>query len=389
MEEKNKKIILIIAIIFMVVLTFTYSSNKMKKIKEENTPKNNNVPQETHTPKDNDVPIENYVPKEYEEENIIINEEPPKIESPFKYLDKTLKEMGYTKVNDDKRCLKDETCYSNKVYFIRYGNNVLLQVAKDIKPEKLKNYDSKGDLLLLGKLLNEESLSKRTKIFNELFHKFNHEKGIHNFFLHLDGYMISTYYSLNNTLEYTIAKNYSDINEYDFEYLDTILNDYKSDKANKLRIDLFEFAIKNKKKYFPYYELVNTYLDYGNNNLCSFNIEHEGYIFKSSYCHGGTSNTYYEFTKRENYKNQDTILVIIRPELFEKEYLKMLSRDVKFINNKTDNNFKLTKADLKEVKKVASNTKDSYTFVIDYKLEVTVSFNKNSKFYTIKYVINK
>ena len=67
----------------------------------------------------------------------------------------------------------------------------------------------------------------------------------------------------------------------------------------------------------------------------------------------------------------------------------MLSRDVKFINNKTDNNFKLTKADLKEVKKVASNTKDSYTFVIDYKLEITVSFNKNSKFYTIKYVINK
>ena len=122
---------------------------------------------------------------------------------------------------------------------------------------------------------------------------------------------------------------------------------------------------------------------------CSAWSEHEGYIFKSSYCHGGTSNTYYEFTKRENYKNQDTILVTIRPELFEKEYLKMLSRDVKFINNKTDNNFKLTKEDLKEVKKVASNTKDSYTFVIDYKLEITVSFNKNSKFYTIKYVINK
>ena len=392
MEEKNKKILLIIAILFMVVLTITYSSIKMKKIKEENTHK-----EQVHTPANDDVPIENYVPKDYstkdddtqkQETKTTIDNKTTKKEIPFDKLEKTLKDIGYTKAQDDKRCLKDEKCFVNKVYFIHYSN-VWLRIEREIKANNLKDYDSKGDLLLIGKLVNDESLSKRKKIFNELFHKFNHTNGIHDFFIHIDGYIISTYYSLNNTLEYSIGTNYNNPKEYDFTYLDTILNDTKSDKANKIRKELYEFSIKNKKEYFPYYDLASYYFDLGNNELCDFEIEYKNYIFRSSFCHGGTSNTLYEFETKENYKNQDTILITVRPTLFEKDYLKLLQHDLKYINDKTNNNFKLTKTDLREVKKVVSNTKESYTFVIDYKLEVTVSFNKNSKFYTVKYLLNK
>lgn len=307
-------------------------------------------------------------------------------------LEKNLLELKYAKNSNCYNKIYDEDiCFSDNNIEVVYSKKInRLEISKEINYSDLKNYDSKNDLELIGKLLNNEKIKDNSNEINNLLKKIS-EGYFDSFTVDIDGLYIniSNYYS---DLSYTISPSiFFDYDVLKLSYIGSIIRN--KDKPNSYieKKVLYDFAMSFNKNNYKYYDYATHLFDSNSNNICNINYsQNDGFLMESDYCHGGTSNTSFSFNyQKYNDIDYNTITISIKGDYFKKEYLDIINKDLKYFSNKLNSKLELTANNKKELSEFVNKDSLDLSLEVNNKFEIKITYKPSSyyKSYDIEYII--
>lgn len=302
-------------------------------------------------------------------------------------LENKLKLLGYKR---EEKCYdvfyEDDICYSNNMYEFVIKNNSV-SFAKNINVESLKNYDCTNDVKLIESFFNKSEIMNYSNLICSLINMIGNNN-FSSFNIDLDGlYLFISNYSSNlkYNIDYSISYNYEMLYPSD---INSIVNSKNNLYTKK---EMFDLAVTNNKKYFKYYDFINTYFDKNNNIFCNINYKtNDGYIMKSSFCHGGTSNTYYKFNyNKYNNDNYDYIETDIKGINFRELYLNIINNDLEYFSKKLNTKIELNDYNKNLLTKYVSNNELDLSLDINDNITLDIKYYPEYYYqdYKLKYII--
>ena len=304
-----------------------------------------------------------------------------------KIVEKVLK-LGFKQINQD--CRKDYECYTDGTYVLEYNTKGVYPEFSRITEDPINmNYDSKADLEFFSKLYNLPNMIKFDGIFDEIINTFDDS---YNTFS-IDSYNINmevSYYS--NELHFRVL--HGSIYNYKSNKigsLDTIITKTDLNNDNKKRMFYYDSTIKYNKGNYPYSDFLNAYLLRDSVDICKIDFEGKNYYnMESSFCHGGTSNTYFRYKYEvDRPRIYDVITVDLKGEYFKENYLNIISNDLKYFSNKGIPNLELSEANKTELTDfIQSNTERKIIIINnDFHIELHYYPNYYNKNFIVKYYV--
>ena len=301
-------------------------------------------------------------------------------------LENKLLERGYSK---SKKCYnQDENdiyCYTNGKYEVIYDQHSKVSFSKKVLKNKLDDYNSEDDFTYIGELLDYD-LSFLSSDVNKLLY-FISKNYFDSISININGISMDIdIFSSNLVYEFDTYYN----NSYDYYYplsISTIVYDsnLSISKIAEIRKTLYDIAISNNKKLFSYYDYPYLLFNQDINHICGISInEKDGKNMSSSFCHGGTSNTYFRF--ENSYKNNEFIKVTIKENFFKDHYLEIINRDLKYIGDKLEKEIILDNEIKDKIINYMSNDHEPLLLTINENVEINIKHQYN--YYYLQYNIH-
>ncbi len=365
--------VVIIALLVLSGVRNSKHNSPVREVKEINSPLTTEVQEENNTNNDNNYEYSNDIPKN---DDVFYKGVNAKVE-------RRIQDLGFTR---DDNCIAKDYCYTLDKYKASYStNSVWFELSINVPDENIKKYDPKKDFEMLEKIygIKIDNVSNMKKLINNFSNKTFESFTIdtNGLYLHVSHYVDDLEYSVSDSI----------YNEYSEYYkptsLSTILNG-KNDFNSKIMF--YDIAIENNVKYFKYYDYAYNRLKKDGENICEIVFENENYKFETSYCHGGTSNTSYNFTYRVGSNKEETVTSNIKGSYFDEYYDTILKTDIDYFSKKLDEKIKISDENLKLVKELVQNEGNDLHFKVENVLEVEINRESySSVYYDVKYIIFK
>ncbi len=424
--EQDKKIVIYICAFFAFLFTLTFIYNNVstnetndkrrmsdeeerrqteeiirKKKEEANKQENNqNNNQENETQENNDDEEQKKreekrqeLERKREEEKYreYIKQEELKEKEIFKEknLISKLSKYNFKEVQDDK-CLSDQRCFENNDYYAYISNGFVNFDIKVTKDEVLK-YDCTKDLEMFKDIFEKDNFPKLSSKINYFIRIFPKEglSSMNFKFNRLSIYM--SYYG--SDLHYRISRGINIDDNYEIDYVDSIIDKQpvNINLINERKTDLYNFLIDDNKSSFFYYDYFYNYFNEAILDVCSIVIEgKDDYIINSSFCHGGTSNTYLEIEKK-GYPNEEPFSVKIdfKGDYFIKNFVNVISNDLKYFSNKNGMTYELSDENKTKLTEFINSKSTSIDLVINDSMSINITYKPDNyyKDYYVKYII--
>lgn len=349
---------------------------KIEQEKQKEDPKNENGLAVQKNEYYNEKKKEN---KEQEEKFLKIKNE----------LSENLLKLGFIKNDNCHNIIWDkDICYSNNIYEIvnhEYNN---ISFTKNINNDDLINYDCKCDISFIANLFDNNELSNNSnyicKVINMIGKKYSSSFNIKigGLYLHISDYSDKLKYDISY-LSYDDIFYPSDIN--------SIINNQDKEDSYIIKKEMFDLSMLENKKYFNYYDYIDRYFNKNSNNICNINYQsNNGYTMESSFCHGGTSNTYYIFNYNKfNENNYNAITIDIKGNYFKEMYYEIINNDLNYFSKKLNIVLELNDYNKQLLTKFVNNDELDISLSIDDNININIKYYPNYYFkdYKIEYII--
>ncbi len=333
-----KKVFIIIVVIWTIISILIYLPSTINYYKKHNI--NNNE----------EIKEQDRIQEEKKQERIQ--------ESIHNGIDIKLLEMGFKE--DDDYCPETYTCLTNGQYKIEIGNVVWVNIEREL--DKNKPFDSKDDLLLIGKLYNNEKITTRSNLINNIYNSNNGDYA--GGFINIDGlhfYISRTKYTITYSIGYYEVE---DDLELDIDSLDLHIYEKNYD-----RIKPYSFVFGDYKNKFPLYDFVNNYKKYADKKNITIDMHNNYYRVKETL-------NYYTFVFEKRGYSDTQIQVNVPSSLFEENNIKLINNDLKYFNNKFDRNYKLSNSDIDSIMSTLSGQDKRVSINLD-NLTITIENYSN------------
>ena len=281
-----------------------------------------------------------------------------------------------------------DICYSNNIYEIVNHEYNSISFTKNVNEKDLINYDCKNDVTFIANILDNNELSINSyyicKVINLIGNRYSSSFSIKIGGLYLD---ISDY---SNKLKYNISNSLYNDTFYPND-IRSIINSEGKENSYVIKKEMFDLAMLDNKKYFDFYDYINTYFNKNSNNICNVNYHSSnGYIMDSSFCHAGTSNTYYQFNYHKfDEQNYNSIIIDIKGEYFKKMYFDIINNDLNYFSNKLNLTLELNDYNKQLLTKFVNNDELDISLSISDNIIINIKYYPNYYFrdYKIEYII--
>lgn len=332
-----KKVFIIIVVIWTIISILICLPSTINYYKKHNT--NNNE----------EIKEQDRIQEEKKQERIQ--------ESIHNGIDIKLKKLGFEEYNDS-TCPNNDKCLTNGQYKIDYDITGWFNIKRKI--DENEKFDSKDDLLLIGNLYNNEKISTRSSIINNIFgnSKENHISS----FINMDG--LHFYISRSSTTIHYSIMYYKVDNDLELD-IDSLSSTSFNEKYDRLK--MYNLLFNDYKNRFPVYDFINHYKQYLDNYNISVDMHYNNYRVKEAY------SSYYSFDFDKRGYNDNLITVIVPGSLYEGQNVGLINNDLKYFSNKFDGKYELTKEDKESIKMVMSQ--DYYKTTIN-KNNLTITIER-------------
>ena len=350
------------------------TKEQQEKNKDESNKENNLIKQKEEYFKEKEIKEKEHKEKYLKEKN---------------ELDEKLIKLGFVKNNNCYNITEDkDICYSNNIYEVVIRERDDISFTKNIDKNNLINYDCKSDLSFIGDLLDNNELSKHSNYTCKLINMIGKHYS-NSFNIEIDGlyFYISDY---SDKLRYNISlASYSDI--FYPSDINAIINKSDTEDSYIVKQEIYDLAMIENKKFFYYYDYINMYFNKNSNNICNINYHNnEGYTMESSFCHGGTSNTYYQFDYYKFDKEKyNSITNNIKGAYFKEMYLNIISNDLNYFSKKLNSTIELNDYNKQLLTKFVNNNELDISLNINDTIKINIKYYPNYYFknYKIEYIL--
>lgn len=390
-EPETKILIMIVFIVLIIFTVYMSLANEYKKNKvssEANISKNSSIDPEEEYYKSLDngsIPYEE--PNRNEEEY----KRPTKEENVKRYypnLPSKIKSLGFTDISNDEKCRDIDYCYTNNVYNVNFGSSVWTEISKNLNEGDINNYDSSKDFEFIGSLFDVKFPSNLSDSVNKLLHTMN-ENINHYFSFNINAYGKYFYirYS-NNNISYSISDGLNS-NNYDkgifvVDDVNAIINTMPENNKKSIIKTMYDILMETNKDKYKYYDYVNNHFDEG---VCAVDISEKNYLIKTSYCHGGTSNTSFELSHRTS-GNNVSIETTVKTSYFSDSYLDFIKNDLSYFSEKLNVKLELSQENINDLDAAVKGKLENYSIKVSDKVIINLKYkfyNEYADYFYITY----
>ena len=302
-------------------------------------------------------------------------------------LENWLEEKGFVKNNDNEICsrITAANCYVKDGYVAKLRSSYI-DYYKPIKLDTLAGYNLEEDISYFSKLNDitiPDYLISQLKEYIGTF-------GLNttsNFNIQIDNLYFSFRWYSNYIIYSFSTRNFDSYESLLPEYIDIFNPGNTVEEKNNNRRALYNIIMSNNKEHYKYVDYAVTHFDDDSNNLCNIKyITRDGFTFDSSFCHGGTSSTYFRVTEGKSAsQNYESVILEIKKDAFVEKYIDILNKDLEYFNKKIGYKHKLSDDDMTELRNLVENKKDNISLTLSDNLQVDIKLN--SIYYAITYNI--
>ena len=360
---KKAKAIIILSILIGLLLSYWFleiiPKEKQKKYEEEMQEKERKNEEEKERKEQE---------KKEEKENKLNN------------INNKLSEFGFIKKECD-NIRNEYYCYSNNEWQVMIEDDLDLSFKKSVNYGEINSYDTTSDLAYIDDILETNNKYVSLSSSNNIMFSLLFNKTINNFHLEVNNIKTSISQS-KSTITYSIDSAYKQsYDSFNKVNLDIILN---NTNLYNVRKELYDLALSYNKDYFKFYDYPYMYFnESSNNNVCAITFSENKKTSKSSYCNGGTSNTYFDFSENKAATN-DFIEIYIREKYFNEMYLDIINNDLNYISNKTGFESILDDANKEQLINYVNNKDKKLNLIINDHISIDLEYRTN---YFVKYII--
>ena len=296
-------------------------------------------------------------------------------------LESKLLSMGFQDANNEEMCSSDKRCYYKEPYLVSIDSRVT--ISKNI--EDIDDYNIDEEIKLVEEIYGDYNIHIKQDIMNNIINNY-FNKGINSFTMEYYKYYLNVIY-LSKKLSLIVSEKSKNEGENIYDFSTIIDTDAKN--AMDIRKDFYNIIIEDNKELNQYTDFAYMHFDNDKENLCEVNYSYGTNQFNSSFCHGGTSNTYYKIDKVQS-SNAIKFEIMLKGDYFEKDYKKIINNDLKYINKKTGINYSIPENIEKEIDVFIINlddTKEEYYLGEGLYVGFKRIMNPNFRYYMITYKI--
>ena len=301
-------------------------------------------------------------------------------ENYLNHLKNRLSEFGYISTNCD-ITRENHFCFTNNEWKVTIEDDFDLYFIKSVNFKEINSYDTTSDLAYIDDILETNNKYVSLSSSNNTMFSLLFNKTINNFHLEVNNIKTSISQS-KSTITYSIDSAYKQsYDSFNKVNLDIILN---NTNLYNVRKELYDLALSYNKDYFKFYDYPYMYFnESSNNNVCTITFSENKKTSKSSYCNGGTSNTYFDFSENKAATN-DFIEIYIREKYFNEMYLDIINNDLNYISNKTGFESILDDANKEQLTNYVNNKDKKLNLIINDHISIDLEYRTN---YFVKYII--
>ena len=285
--------------------------------------------------------------------------------------------IGFKPFKDENYCtMEGEECYSNGTYIAEYNESIKRVTFIKIGDKfDFKTYNCKDDLEFLGKLYNKPSLSRIADKANTIINKYNDDITIN-----IDNMFIQTFFI--GEPEYVVSAGiFSNANELNISYVSSIVDSKNEERVNSIK-SFYDLSMFENKKYYKYNDYLSKHFNIREmSNVCGMKIIGKNhYNLDSSFCHGGTSDTEFEYSYSRTSPEEDNILIDIKGDYFKEVYMDIIESDLDYFEEKLNYKFEISDTSKKEIDDFIKNQKDKIAIIVNDKMTIIIEYKKNYYF---------
>lgn len=336
-------------------------------------------------------------PYESEEERAAADEQWRKQNEEYeKASSKWLEEKGFTINEEAGACSKyyATTCYV-KGNFVAEPSGPYTYFYKDVKESSLEGYALEEDVAFFEELYDFTISEDLINQLKDYIGTFKHNS-TDNFNIYIDDLYFSFDWRSGNGwnsdyIEYMFDKrDYNDYESLTPERIDIFNSGNSNEAKNNNRKALYEIIMNNNnKEHYTYNDYAPIHFEGNSEDICNIEyITKEGYTFEGSFCHGGTSTTYFKVESgREDEQDYDRVILEMEPEVFKEKYMEILNKDLEYFNSRLETNYKLTNNDnnMTNLRNIVENKTEKVSLTLSDSFQIDIEFKYDD--YYVTYII--
>ncbi len=167
--------------------------------------------------------------------------------------------------------------------------------------------------------------------------------------------------------------------------VNAIINTMPENNKKSIKKTMYDILMETNKDKYKYYDYVNNHFDEG---VCSVDINEKNYLIKTSYCHGGTSNTSFRLSHQAYGNSKESIKTTVKTSYFTTSYLNFIKNDLSYFSEKLNVKLELSQEDISALDAAVKGKLENYSIKVSDKVIINLKYkfyNEYADYFYITY----